>query len=186
MKRIGNYKNWIPEGLLDIILHDDGDVVPVYQPEKWQGKPEWDAARIALENAGYPDLNYKFHQYTIETECIKKYKTEMLLKNADFVLDPPINPHWCEYGHWWIVKYKPGDMQPMHFDPHIIDTKDCLRYTMMLTDFEDGHIFTYGNYLLNDYVVGDLFEWPDPMILHGAANISMNPRISLQLSFYNK
>ena len=66
MKKIGNYKNWIPEGLLDTILKDSGDIVPVYQPEKWKGKPEWDRARIELENAGYPDLNYKFHQYTIK------------------------------------------------------------------------------------------------------------------------
>jgi hypothetical protein len=181
MKLVGNYKNWIPEGFLDMILAEDGDVVPVYQPEKWRGKPEWDAARIALENAGYPELNYKFHQYTIQTPCIQKFMQETGWQYTD-----PILPHWCEYGHWWIVKYQPGDMQPMHFDPHIINTEDCLRYTMMLTDFEDGHIFTYDTYLLNDYNVGDLFQWPDPMILHGAANIGMKPRISLQLSFYNK
>lgn len=181
MKRIGNYKHWIPQGLLEMILQEDGDVVPVYQPEKWKGKPKWDDARIALENAGYPALDYKFHQYTVQTPCIQEF-----MKNTGWKYYDPVLPHWCEHGHWWIVKYQPGDMQPMHFDPHIVDTKDCLRYTMMLTDFEDGHIFTYENYLLTDYKVGDLFQWPDPMIIHGAANISMNPRISLQLSFYNK
>jgi hypothetical protein len=178
---VGNYKHWIPEGFIEMILSEDGDVVPVYQPEKWRGKLEWDRARIELENAGYPELGYKFHQYTNQTPCIKKFMEEHNWKYYD-----PILPHWCEHGHWWIVKYAPGDMQPMHFDPHIIDTKDCMRYTMMLTDFEDGHIFTYDNYLLTNYTVGDMFQWPDPMIIHGAANISMNPRISLQLSFYNK
>jgi hypothetical protein len=186
MKKIGNYKSWIPEGLLDVIQSNDGDVVPVYQPDKWRGRPEWDRARIELEKAGYPDLNYKFHQYTIETDCIKKYMTEMILKDQSFVLKSPINPHWCENGHWWIVKYKPGDMQPMHFDPHIIDTKDCLRYTMMLSEYEDGHIFTYDDFLLTDYQIGDVFLWPDAMVLHGAANIGMTTRISLQMSFYNK
>jgi hypothetical protein len=186
MKFIGNYKHWFPDGLIETILTNDGDVVPVYQPEKWRGKPEWDQARISLENAGYPELDYKFHQYTIETECIKQFQTEIYLKSKNFKFEPPILPHWCEYHHWWIVKYLPGDMQPMHFDPHVINTKDCIRYTMMLTDFEDGHIFVYDDYLLTDYKVGDLFMWPEPMINHGAANISMNPRISLQLSFYNK
>jgi hypothetical protein len=79
-----------------------------------------------------------------------------------------------------------GDMQPMHFDPHVIDTQDCQRYTMMLTDFEDGHIFVYDDVLLNNYKAGDLFLWPDAMCLHGAANISMHPRVSLQMSFYNE
>lgn len=181
MKLVGNYKNWIPDGFIDMVLKEDGDVVPVYQPDKWRGKPEWDTARIALENAGYPDLNYKFHQYTIQTPCIQQF-----IKDTGWKYTDPILPHWLENGHWWIVKYAPGDMQPMHFDPHIVGTKDCLRYTMMLTDFEDGHIFTYNDCLLNNYKVGDMFQWPDPMILHGAANISMNPRISLQLSFYNK
>ena len=181
MQMIGNYKQWIPQGFLEMLLEEDGDITPVYQPDKWQGKPEWDSSRISLENAGYPDLNYKFHQYSNQTRCIQNF-----MKDTGWKYVHPILPERQEHGHWWIVKYQPGDMQPMHFDPHIIDTKDCLRYTMMLTDFEDGHIFTYDNYLLNNYLIGDMFQWPNPMILHGAANISMRPRISLQLSFYNK
>lgn len=182
MKHIGNFKHLLPEGFIEEILANDGDVTPVYQPDKWKNKPEYDEARIALENAGYPDLNYKFHQYTIETECIKPFKQELLEKTDNF----RFGLEQSDFYHWWIIKYLPGDMQPMHFDPHIINTKECNRYTMMLTDFEDGHIFTYDDFLLTDYKVGDLFKWPDPMIIHGAANISMNPRISLQLSFYNK
>ena len=178
MKYIGNFIDQIPAGLIEAVLNDPGDVTPVYQPEKWNGKPEWDAARIALEDAGYPTLDYHFHQYTQNTECIKPFLDQI---NFKFNLPnlPPVH-------HWWIVKYMGGDMQPMHFDPHIIDTQDCQRYTMMLTDFEDGHIFVYDNVLLNNYKAGDLFLWPDAMILHGAANISMHPRVSLQMSFYNE
>ena len=181
MNLIYNYKNWIPEGLIEMILKNDGNIVPVYQPEKWTGVPEWDCARIELENAGYPDLKYKFHQYTIETPCVQQF-----IKETGWKYNHPIFPHWCEYGHWWIVKYAPGDMQPMHFDPHLTGTTDSLRYTMMLTDFEDGHIFTHDDYLLNNYKIGDLFQWSDAKMVHGTANISMTPRISLQLSFYNK
>ena len=178
MKYIGNFIDQIPVGLIDAVLNNDGDITPVYQPEKWTGKPEWDAARIALENAGYPDLDYHFHQYTQNTECLKPF-----LDQIDFKFSLPNLP---TVHHWWIVKYMGGDMQPMHFDPHIIETQDCQRYTMMLTDFEDGHIFVYDDYLLTDYKAGDLFLWPDPMIIHGAANISMHPRLSLQMSFYNE
>ena len=183
----GNYKHWIPEGLIQTILDHDGDVTPVYQPDKWRGQADIDRARVELEQAGYPELNYKFHQYTMQTECIKQFQTESYLKSLDFNINMmPICPFWCEYSHWWIVKYLPGDMQPMHFDPHLIGTEECLRYTMMLTDYVDGHIFTYDDQLLTNYKVGDLFMWPDAMCLHGAANISMTPRISLQMSFYNK
>ena len=178
MKFIGNYLDQLPAGFIDTVLANDGEITPVYQPEKWRNKPEYDQARIALENAGWPTLGYKFHQYTVDTECIKPYKN---LINFKFHL-----PDNYEYYHWWIIKYNPGDMQPMHFDPHVINTTDCKRYTMMLSDFEDGHIFVYDDILLNNYKAGDLFLWPDAMCLHGAANISMNPRISLQMSFYNK
>ena len=178
MKYIGNFIDQIPPGFIDMILQEDGDITPVYQPEKWSGKPEWDAARIALENAGYPKLNYHFHQYTENTPCVKPF-----LDQIDFKFNLPNLP---SVFHWWVVKYMGGDMQPMHFDPHVIDTQDCQRYTMMLTDFEDGHIFVYDDVLLNNYKAGDLFLWPDAMCSHGAANISMNPRISLQMSFYNE
>jgi hypothetical protein len=180
MKYIGNYFDKLPAGFIDTILNDDGEVTPVYQPEKWQGRPEYDRARIALENAGYPGLNYKFHQYTESTTCIKKLGK---LRKLGFFPDD-LDPNLYSDFHWWAVKYKPGDMQPMHFDPHIIQTKSCVRYTMMLTDFVDGHIFVHDNYMLNKYRAGDLFRWPDAMIYHGAANIAMVPRISLQLSYY--
>jgi len=183
MKYIGNYYDQLPKGLIDAVLADNGEVTPVYQPEKWSGKAEWDAARIALENAGYPELDYHFCQYTKNTECIKPFLSSIAEQANDFKFNLSNLP---TVHHWWIVKYLAGDMQPMHFDPHIIDTKDCQRYTMMLTDFEDGHVFVYGDYMLNNYKAGDLFLWPDPMIIHGAANISMHPRISLQMSFYNE
>ena len=178
MKYLGNFIDQIPAGLIDAVLNNAGDITPVYQPEKWSGKPEWDAARIALEDAGYPKLDYHFHQYTQSTECLRPF-----LNQIDFKFNLPNLP---SVHHWWIVKYQGGDMQPMHFDPHIIDTQDCQRYTMMLTDFEDGHIFVYDDVLLNNYRAGDLFLWPNAMCLHGAANIGMNPRISLQMSFYNE
>lgn len=181
MRHRGNFLDQLPAGLVDMLLAEDGDVVPVYQPDKWKDKPEYDEARIAIERAGYHELDYRFHQYTIETPCMKEF-----LNGGDLDVSFALDGRTFTNMHWWFIKLNPGDMQPMHFDPHVIDTTECLRQTMMLTDFEDGHIFVYEDYLLNNYVAGDLFEWPDPMILHGVANISHHPRISLQLSFYNK
>ncbi len=186
MKLIGNFLDRIPKGLVDEIMANDGQITPVYQPDKWKGHPMYDKARIELEQAGFHKGGHKFHQFTVETECMKKFLPEIQEKTNNFRFDESVIPGNYDFYHWWIVKYLPGDMQPMHFDPHIVNTKECKRYTMMLTDFEDGHIFVYDDFLLTDYKAGDLFLWPDAMIIHGAANISMNTRLSLQLSFYNK
>ena len=177
MKYIGNFIDRIPAGLIETVLSDPGDLTPVYQPDKWSDRKEYDDARVSLENAGYPALDYHFHQYTKNTACIQPYVDQI-----DFRFD--LDDFLHEF-HWWFIKLDPGEMQPMHFDPHVLDTHTCNRYTMMLTDFEDGHIFTYGDVLLNNYKAGDLFLWPDSMVLHGVANIGMRPRLSLQMSFSN-
>jgi len=180
MKYIGNYINQIPKGLIDTILKNDGDHTPVYQPDKWRGTPELDQALKEVENAGYPELEYYFHQYNKNTKVISPFIQEL----DDLLKSIPTTPF--SESHWWFVKYNPGDMQPMHIDPHVRSVNNCLRYTMMLTDFVDGHIFTYEDKMLNDYVAGDLFLWDNYQCLHGAVNISYVPRISLQLSYYNK
>lgn len=172
MKLVGNFKDWIHPELIDILLKNDGDVMPVYQPEKWRGRPEWDEARIAVENAGWPERNADFCQYHKDTECIRHLNLQM---PVDMGKD----------GHWWIIKLKPGQMQPMHFDPHVVETSKCVRYTMPLLDYVPGHVFVYDNHLLADYKAGDLFLWPDPMILHGVVNISNYTRLTLQISCYD-
>lgn len=173
MTPLGNYKEWITPELLNILLTNDGEVTPVYQPDKWQGTPEFDAARIELEQAGYPDGNHHFCQFTRDTEC---------LKHLDLKMPVPIEGEY----HWWIIKLKPGQMQPMHFDPHITQVKNCQRWTMPLLDYKPGHVFVWGNQLLTDYKAGDLFLWDDPMCYHGVVNISYHTRLTLQVSSYTQ
>lgn len=181
MQYIGNFIDRIPNGLIQTVLDNDGEVTPVYQPDKWQGTPEIEAALKEVEAAGYDKLDYTFHQYTDSTDCMQPFVEDMQWLSFDNILPKPYEQY-----HWWIVKYNPGDMQPMHVDPHVRGMKECLRYTMMLTDFEEGHILTHNDFMLNDYRAGDLFVWEDYYCLHGAVNIGYNPRISLQVSFYNK
>lgn len=171
MKLVGNFKEWITPELLNILLTNDGEVTPVYQPDKWKGVPEFDAARIAVEKAGYPEGNHHFCQYTKDTEC---------LRGLDIKMPIPIEGEY----HWWIIKLKPGQMQPMHFDPHVVQVAKCDRWTMPLLDYQPGHIFVWENKLLADYKAGDLFLWDDPMCYHGVCNISMHTRLTLQISAY--
>jgi hypothetical protein len=171
MKLVGNFKDWITPELLDTLINNDGDITPVYQPDKWRGTPEFDSARIAVEQAGYPNSNHTFCQYTKDTPCLSHFDIKM-----------PV-PIEGEY-HWWIIKLKPGQMQPMHFDPHVTQVAKCTRWTMPLLDYQPGHIFVWENNLLTDYKAGDLFLWSDPMCYHGVVNISMTTRLTLQISAY--
>lgn len=179
----GNYLDKIPQGLIDTILAEEGEVTPVYQPEKWSQHETTKEALRRCEKAGYPALGRKFHQFTKNTPCIQPYLKDMEWLNFSGV----VNTDEYDEHHWWIVKYGPGDMQPMHIDPHVIWDSKVIRFTMMLNDFIDGHIFVYNdNKFLKDYKAGDLFLWSDPSNYHGAANISHIPRISLQASFVKK
>lgn len=182
---LGNFFKKIPQGLIDTIIQEEGDVTPVYQPDKWIGDKKIEEALKLCETAGYPSLDRKFYQFTSETICMQPYldKLEWLnLKGTGIIDDADYDEH-----HWWFVKYGPGDMQPMHVDPHVVRNTHVIRFTMMLTDFIDGHIFVYNdNQFLKDYKAGDLFQWKDSNNYHGAANISHQPRISLQMSFVKK
>jgi hypothetical protein len=83
--------------------------------------------------------------------------------------------------HWWITKMMPGQFMPVHQDPRITTKKNIKRYWMPWTDWECGHIFTYEDTVMGEYSKGDIFLMEDPDALHGAANIGLTPRITLNI-----
>ena len=76
-------------------------------------------------------------------------------------------------------------MQAMHIDPHLVEVANPVRYTMFLQDWEPGHIFVYDDQMLSNYKAGDLYEWSDPMIVHGVVNIGFNNRYTLQITMHD-
>jgi len=79
-------------------------------------------------------------------------------------------------------KLYPGEFQPMHVDPHLTELTNFKRFTMFLQDWEPGHIFTYDDKIITNYKAGDMYEWNDPMTLHGPVNIGYNTRYTLQIT----
>ncbi len=73
----------------------------------------------------------------------------------------------------------------MHIDPQLTEVSNPVRYTMFLQDWEPGHIFVYDDKIAVNYKAGDMFEWSDPMIVHGPANIGYNTRYTLQITMYD-
>lgn len=172
MKLIGNYRDWITTELWTALTTRPGDRIPVWQPDRWQGNPTLDAARKLAEPA-YGHRNCDFQMFTA---------TSKDLEGIEITLPIPLTR--SKY-NWWFVKYRPGQLQPMHYDPEVTEVKNALRYTMMLDDYHPGHIYTYDNVLLTGYRAGDMFQWPDAMSYHGAANIGFKDRYTFQLTMYD-
>jgi hypothetical protein len=55
---------------------------------------------------------------------------------------------------------------------------------MPLQDYEPGHIFIYKDDIINDYLMGDVYEFESPTDIHGAANIGHTPRLMLLVTEY--
>ena len=168
MEFVKNYADWITPELIQYITINDGDTVPVWQPERWKGHPILDEARDRARS-GYEHRNHNFQQFNSKTPGMIKF-------------DLPIIDGDIRQQLWWIIKLYPGQMQAMHIDPHLIDVKNPKRYTMFLQDWQPGHIFTWGDKMLSNYKAGDMYKWSDPMCYHGVVNIGYNTRYTLQIT----
>jgi hypothetical protein len=173
MNYIGNYTNWITPALMNHLETHTGDTTPVWQPDRWSGHPLLEQYK-EMARAGYSHGTHVFQQFNAKSTDMK-----------DFPIVLPNFPKKRNICHWWFVKLLPGQMQAMHIDPHLIEVKNPVRYTMFLKDFEPGHIFTYDDKMVSNYKAGDVYEWSDPMIVHGVVNIGYNIRYTLQVTAYD-
>jgi hypothetical protein len=173
MQLIDNYAYWITPELMNHLKNSTGDTVPVWQPERWQGHPLLDQFR-EMARPGYAHKSHDFQQFNQKSKDMQ-----------NFIVDLPKFPETRKNCFWWFVKLLPGQMQAMHIDPHLVEVKNPVRYTMFLQDFEPGHIFVYDDKMINGYKAGDLYEWSDPMIVHGVVNIGYNTRYTLQVTMHD-
>jgi hypothetical protein len=171
MLLIKNYSDWITPELMEHLKTHDGDTMPVWQPEKWQGTAELDQAR-ELTRPGYAHRDDRFQQFNKSTPGMIDFDLPVILGDHRPML-------------WWIIKLYPGQMQPIHFDPHMLEAKNPRRYTMFLQDWKIGHVFVWNDQYISNYQAGDLFLWPDPMMPHGVVNIGHETRYTLQITTYD-
>ena len=163
MQYIGNYKSWINPIWIEEILNNTGIGRPAegQQPNTTEMEEEYRKAK----NAGYLDDTVYFWMFD--------------KSNTTFDIAPPfINSSF----HWWITKMLPGNLMPMHKDPHTLYEKNSQRYWIPLLDWEPGHIFMYEDQVITNYQAGDVWKYAEAGALHGAANIGFLPRIILQVS----
>ena len=173
MNYIGNYADWITPELMNHLQTHTGDNTPVWQPDRWQGHPLLDQFR-EMARPGFSHKNHDFHQFNNKSKDMEGFNVVL-----------PDLPETRTHCFWWFVKLLPGQMQAMHIDPHLVEVKNPVRYTMFLQDFEPGHIFVYDDKMISNYKAGDVYEWSDPMIVHGVVNIGYNTRYTLQVTMHD-
>jgi hypothetical protein len=176
MRLIGNYKDWLTERIVNHFSTHMGDIVPVWQPERWKGHPLLEAGLESVR-AGYSDNKHFFQQFNTRTPDMQGFDMEL-----------PRLPDDDRHALWWVIKLLPGQMQPMHFDPHLLDSgiKNPKRYTLFFQDYKPGHIFNYEDKIISNYKSGDMYLWDDPMVYHGVVNIAHDTRYTLQITTYDR
>lgn len=173
MEYIGNFKSWVTDDLMNHLITKQGDTRPVWQPDRWKGHPVLDEFRENLRQ-GYSNNKHDFQQFNGDSLDMK-----------DFDIKFPDLPKSRKHLHWWFIKLLPGQMQAMHVDPHLVEVENPVRYTMFLQDYIPGHIFVWDDKMAANYKIGDVFEWSDPMIVHGCVNISYTTRYTLQITMHD-
>jgi hypothetical protein len=174
MELIKNHAGWITPELMNWLSTCTGDTVPVWQPNRWKGHPMLESA---LERArfGYSDNKHFFQQFNFHSKDSQNIKFE----------SPLIEEKGDRKESWWFVKLLPGQLQPMHFDPILIELKNPVRYTMFLQDWQPGHIYTWNDQMIANYKAGDMYRWKDPMCYHGCVNIGYETRYTLQITLHD-
>jgi hypothetical protein len=127
-----------------------------------------------MARPGFAHKDHNFHQFNEGSIDMQHFRVEL-----------PNFPEKRKHCFWWFVKLLPGEMQALHIDPHLVEVKNPVRYTMFLKDFEPGHIFVYDDKMISNYKAGDVYEWSDPMIVHGVVNIGYNTRYTLQVTMHD-
>ena len=163
MKFIGNFENWIKQEWIEYMLSNDGT------PRPGGGRnPDSEEFKQAAA-AGYNLSQTYWYIYEPDT--------------FPFEITAPIGVEGKFL--WWFIKMLPGNMMPMHQDPHALEEKNSKRYWMPLQDYAPGHVFIYKKQLSVDYKKGDLFAYEDSHAVHGACNIGWSPRLIACFSSYD-
>ena len=156
MKFIENVK--VDQRALDFMLANTGRKRPVIPPEAYQREMQhtWEEAGYDLETLYWESFGWEEFPFKVEL------------------------PFDGKNVKWWFSKLPPGSVFPFHQDIYsTIQAKR--RLWIAYQNYVPGHVFAYEDKVLTGYKAGDMFEFDDTAVWHGAANCGLIPKISLQL-----
>lgn len=161
MVYLGNYNDWVQEHWITYMLSVNGKLFP--------SSMEPDNLNNCALTESKLDLTKIMSYYQYDED------------NTDFV----VKPTWdtLKNHYWWMNKYLPGMILPMHKDYNeFSDVRRYVRYWMPLQDYERGHIFLYEDTLITNYKKGDLYMYENEQAYHTGGNAGWTPRLVLNIT----
>lgn len=96
--------------------------------------------------------------------------------------DQPFRIPGIDSYHWWMVRLDPGCVFPLHKDT--FESESSRRLWIPLTAPQPGHVFQLDGNNIDDFVIGNVYEFSDKDLEHGSANFGHTPKITLQIVTY--
>lgn len=150
-----------------------GHPLPDWQPERKAGYSR-DIDAHGIDTPGYAYHTHYFHQWNQASDDINAFGFKL-----------PVIPADNRPSLWWLVKLYPGELQHMHYDPYLTETRNPAHYSVFLQDWKPGHVFTYDDKILTNYKAGDMYRWSTPYYYHGVVNLGYETRYTLQITTYD-
>ena len=181
MEFIGNYSNWIKPEWVEYILTHDGKEMPKYEflENDIVGAVE------RGERAEFCEYQQKYEAAGYKYDSLMYYIYEQDDLPFELTLPPFINLKEGQGYYFNLFKYKPGQVLPVHTDNNTAWEQNCQRYWMPWLDYTEGHVYIYEGQMVSGYKAGDTYRFPNPFGVHGAANISLTPRILYQITTFD-
>jgi hypothetical protein len=155
---------------------DDYQVHHYYPPKKSKDTEEYDKEKEFFDKT---DFGYETAPIVNKSAVFGEKMTRMV--NA-FKLDPEPISYSCHI-------QRSGQVFPYHVDFFHRrarfgkgDQKKLIRLMIMLTDWEPGHFFGFGNFQYTHWKAGDVTTFHHAHVPHYSANASYNPRAMILLT----
>lgn len=137
---------------------------------KWDVRPDWGPYHQEWYDIGVGQLHPRGLRYDF------LHKFEFIEQGGVGI--PTHDDYWIE--DWWLSKIPPACMIEMHEDggkAKSINGK--VRACTAITDYIPGHVYIENDILWANYKKGDTFLLDN--VIHGAANLTLTDKITLQM-----
>lgn len=157
------------------------DMIDASKPVTWRTRGR-DNDPLKRQSSEHDQEEYDLEQQGYG----KDYIITNLNYNVPVVFEPLINNFCLDKVMSRIHIQLPGQVWNLHLDKlekwMPADPTQVVRYFIHLTDWEQGHFWSYGNYMYSGWKAGEIttFDWLN--VPHSTANAGHNPRLTLQIT----
>ena len=153
-----------------------------------QAKPvTWRTRGQATDPLKRQSIEYDQEEYDLEQQGYdKNYVVTDLTYSLPAVFQDLANKFCLEKCMARIHVQRPGQVWNLHLDklekwmPE--DSTQVVRYFVQLTDWQQGHFWSFGNYMWSGWQAGEVVTLDWLNVPHSTANAGHTPRVTLQVT----